>query len=142
MKLMDWNIESMNNWFVGGGQVGWRDSHHGIASVSELVQRVANVIKSVDPDVLTLQEGPSDPREMALFINDFLLDANGHPLFDAFGGLDGGAQKVYTFVKKQGAFRKILGLLMTTSLSVYSTNGWLMWMAMLTLSPTSSLEIR
>lgn len=105
MKLMDWNIEWMNNWFVGGGQVGWRDSHHGIASVSELVHRVANVIKSVNPDVLTLQEGPSDPREMALFINDFLLDAKGHPLFDAFGGLDGGAQKVYTFVKKQGAFR-------------------------------------
>jgi len=81
---------------VGNGQVAWRQSHSGIDNVAALAQRVANVITSIDPDVLTLQEGPSDPREMDLFVNDFLSDANGQVLFDEFGGLDGGAQKVYT----------------------------------------------
>lgn len=102
MRLMDWNIEWMNNWFVGNGLVAWRQSHSGIADVTALAQRVANVITSIDPDVLTLQEGPSDPREMDLFMGDFLSDANGQ-LFHAFGGLDGGAQKVYTLVKRGGA---------------------------------------
>lgn len=101
MRLMDWNIEWMNNWFVGGGQVAWRQSHTGIADVRALAQRVANVITAVDPDVLTLQEGPSDTEEMSLFLGDFLSDATG-PLYSAFGGLDGGAQKIYTLVKRNG----------------------------------------
>ncbi len=103
MRLMDWNIEWMNNWFVGNGQVAWRQQHSGIASVAGLARRVANVITAIDPDVLTLQEGPSDPREMDLFVNGFLSDASGQPLFDAFGELDGGAQKIYALVKRGGA---------------------------------------
>ena len=105
MQLMDWNIEWMNNWFLGNGQVAWRQSHSGITNVADLAQRVVNVITAIDPDVLTLQEGPSDPREMDLFINDFLSDSNGQPLFDPFGGIDGGAQKIYTLVKRGGAFQ-------------------------------------
>jgi len=103
--MLDWNIEWMNNWFVGGNQAAWRNSNTGIANVQALAQRLANVIRGLDPDVLTIQEGPSDPREMQLFINDFLTDASGQPLFDPFGGLDGGAQKTYTLVKRNGHFR-------------------------------------
>ena len=102
MKLMNWNIEWMNNWFVGNGQVAWRAEHTGIADVAALAQRVANVITTIDPDVLTLQEGPSDPREMALFINDFLTNQGGQPLYDQFGGIDGKAQKIYILVKRAG----------------------------------------
>ncbi len=105
MRLMTWNIEWMNNWFVGGGQVAWRGFHSGIANVNALARRVANVITAIDPDVLTIQEGPSDPREMNLFMTDFLTDAGGQPVFDMFGGLDGRAQKVYALVKRGGNFR-------------------------------------
>ena len=105
MRLMDWNIEWMNNWFVGNGQVAWHNYNSGIANVRALAGRVANVITAVDPDVLTIQEGPSDPREMELFIADCLSGADGQPLFDAFGGLDGGSQKVYTLVKRGGELR-------------------------------------
>ncbi|MEE9189258.1 MAG: endonuclease [Candidatus Neomarinimicrobiota bacterium] len=105
MQFMDWNIEWMNKWFVGGGQVAWRQSHSGIANVADLAQRVANVITAIDPDVLTLQEGPSDPNEMGLFINDFLLGSNGQPLFDQLGGIDGSAQKIYTLIKRGGLFQ-------------------------------------
>jgi endonuclease/exonuclease/phosphatase family metal-dependent hydrolase len=104
MKIMNWNIEWMNNWFIGGGAVEWRDTHAGIASVAALARRVANVIRAVDPDVLTLQEGPSDPQEMGLFVDGFLANGNGQRLFDIFGGLDGGAQKTYMLVKRAGDF--------------------------------------
>ena len=123
MKLMDWNIEWMNNWFVGNGQVALRSSHSGIADVRALAQRVVNVITAIDPDVLTLQEGPSDPREMALFVNDFLPDTNGQPLFDAFGGLDGRAQKVYTLVKRAGEFRNAR-LATDNATDSFSMSGW------------------
>ena len=105
MKIMNWNIEWMNNWFIGGGEVDWRDNYKGIANVKALAQRVANVIVDVSPDVLTLQEGPSDPREMNLFLSTFLTDNNGQLIYDTFGGLDGGAQKIYTLVKREGEYR-------------------------------------
>jgi endonuclease/exonuclease/phosphatase family metal-dependent hydrolase len=102
---MDWNIEWMNDWFVGGGDVAWRQSNSGIANVRALAQRVANVIRAIDPDVLTIQEGPSDPREMDLFVTDFLSQQNGQPMFDIFGGLDGRSQKVYALVKRGGEYQ-------------------------------------
>jgi hypothetical protein len=107
MRLMDWNIEWMNNWFIGNGQVQWHNFHTGIANVRALADRVAGVITAIDPDVLTLQEGPSDPREMDLFITNCLSDVNGQPLYDIFGGLDGGAQKVYTLIKCGGGLTNI-----------------------------------
>ena len=105
MRLMNWNIEWMNNWFVGNGQIAWRQAHTGIADVQALAQRVANVILAIDPDVLTIQEGPSDPREMELFVNGFLVNQNGQRLFEVFGGLDGGSQKIYALVKNGGNFQ-------------------------------------
>ena len=107
MRLMDWNIEWMNNWFVGNRRLAWRESHRGIADIEALAERVADVITSVDPDVLTIQEGPSDPREMNLFVDDFLSDANGQPRFEVLGGLDGRAQKNYTLAKLGGAFSNL-----------------------------------
>ena len=105
MRIMNWNIQWMNNWFVGRSRVAWRESHNGILSVADLAQRVANIILTIDPDVLTIQEGPSDPREMNLFIRDFLSDESGQNLYESFGGLDGGAQKVYMLVKRDGGFQ-------------------------------------
>ncbi len=106
MRLLDWNIEWMNNWFVGGGAVAFRQNHPstGIVSVDDLCKRVAGVVKNINPDVLTVQEGPSDIREMELFVRTYLLDAQGNDLFDIFGGIDGGSQKVYILVKKGGKF--------------------------------------
>jgi hypothetical protein len=36
MRVVDWNIEWMNNWFVGGNQVAWRSTHDGISNVQAL----------------------------------------------------------------------------------------------------------
>ena len=106
MRIVNWNIEWMNDWFVGGGSVAFRQDNprKGITDVVALCTRVASVVKGLDPDVLTIQEGPSDIREMILFVDTFLADNLGESLFDIFIGMDGGAQKIYAFVKKGGEF--------------------------------------
>lgn len=106
MRILNWNIEWMNDWFVGGNAVAFRDSYErtGITDVAALCQRVAGVIKALEPDAVTIQEGPSDIREMLLFTDNYLTDSTGQPLFDVFGGIDGRAQKIYTLVRRDGEF--------------------------------------
>ena len=50
MRLVNWNIEWMNNWFVGGNQVKLRiaDPPKGVTDLDNLCKRVANVIKNLD----------------------------------------------------------------------------------------------
>jgi hypothetical protein len=113
MRVANWNIEWMNNWFVGGDDVEFRESYaprgkpgDAIADVDSLCRRVASVILSLDPDALCVQEGPSDIREMELFISTYLQDDGGSTLYRAFGGHvpgGGGAQKNYILVKNGGA---------------------------------------
>lgn len=106
MRLVNFNTEWMNDWFVGGNTVAFRqkNSVKGIDNVDELAKRVADLILDTDPDVLTVEEGPSDKREMQLFVSTYLSN-HGAALFDVFGGIDGGAQKIYALVKKNGALR-------------------------------------
>ena len=93
MRILNWNIEWMNDWFVGGGDVAFRQDNprRGITDVADLSSRVASVVTSLDPDILTIEEGPSDIREMVLFVESFLVDGQGNALFEVFGGIDGGA---------------------------------------------------
>jgi hypothetical protein len=107
MKIVNWNIEWMNDWFVGYGSVAFRQDNpsRGISDVADLCSRVASVVKNLDPDVLTIEEGPSDIREMELFVETYLTDESGNVLFDIFGGIDGRSQKLYALVKKGGDFK-------------------------------------
>ena len=104
MRIVNWNIEWMNDWFIGGGSVAFRQSNpqKGITDVADLCRRVTSVVNNLDPDLLTIEEGPSDIREMELFVQTYLTDGQGNPLFDVYGGIDGGSQKIYTLVKKGG----------------------------------------
>jgi endonuclease/exonuclease/phosphatase family metal-dependent hydrolase len=107
MRIVNWNIEWMNNWFVGRGEVAFRTDNprQGITDVADLCRRVAGVVNTLDPDVLTIEEGPSDIREMELFTRTYLADGNGNSLFNVFGGIDGLCQKIYTLVKKGGELK-------------------------------------
>lgn len=101
MRIVNWNIEWMNDWFVGQGAIAFRTDNpgRGITNVANLCQRVASVIVALDPDVLLVEEGPSDWDEMALFVQQFLGNN-----YSVHGGLDGGAQKIYALVKNNGQF--------------------------------------
>ncbi|GAB4568256.1 MAG: endonuclease/exonuclease/phosphatase family protein [Anaerolineae bacterium] len=112
MKIATWNIEWMNNWFVGHGQVAFRERYEprgrpddAIDDVDDLCTRVAQVIRALDADVLCIQEGPSDIREMQLFVSTYLADAFGQSEYDVWGGIDGGAQKIYILTRRDGALQ-------------------------------------
>ena len=78
MRLMNWNIEHMNSWWESGGlQPAMRSSVQGsdffpaITDVPALAVRVGAVIKAVDPDIATIQEGAGGP-EMKDFFDRFV----------------------------------------------------------------------
>lgn len=102
MKIVNWNIEWMNRWFSGNNTPDWGSASLSADDARTVAQRVANVIKSLDPDVLCLQEGPSALAEMRLFLTDFLAGDSGAPLYNALMGSDGGAQKLYVLSKVDG----------------------------------------
>lgn len=101
MKIVNWNIEWMNDWFVpiSAGPPAWRVDNpgRGISNVAALAERVAQVIRALRADVLTIQEGPSRLGEMQLFVDD-LLDSG----FEIIGPSGRGAQRLYTLVRKDG----------------------------------------
>ncbi len=102
MKLVNWNIEWMNDWFVpiSAGAPAWRDANpgRGIADVAALAARVARVIAALRPDLLAVQEGPSRAGEMQLFVDDH-LDGG----FEVIGPSGSGSQRLYMLVRKGGA---------------------------------------
>lgn len=101
MKIMNWNIEWMNDWFtpISAGPPGWRTDNpaRGITDVGSLAERVARVIAAAAPDVLTVQEGPSRAGEMQLFVDEHLGGA-----FDVLGPSGRGTQRLYVLVRKGG----------------------------------------
>ena len=95
MRLVDWNIEHMNSWFVANNDPNspaLRQSSTGrggrIDDVPALAQRCANVLQALDPDVINIQES-AGADEVALFLQQFMPTAN----WTVIEG-SGGAQKL------------------------------------------------
>ena len=101
MRILNWNIEWMNNWFSGNRNPRWGSKALSISDARTVAQKVANVIRSISPDILCLQEGPSSIQEMQLFIDEFLSNS-GAAIYEALIGTDGGAQKLYVLSKTDG----------------------------------------
>lgn len=98
---MNWNIEWMNRWFESDGRtVAFKPSSEvgGVNNLQGLATRAATVIQSLTPDVLLLQEGPSQRAELRLFVDNF-LDGD----FEILGPAGKGQQKLYALIKKGGA---------------------------------------
>lgn len=102
MKIVNWNIEWMNNWFSGNRDPQWGSGSLSADEARICARRAANIINSLAPDLLCIQEGPSASEEMALFLGDFLSGAGGAPAYEALIGIDGGAQKLYALRRLDG----------------------------------------
>lgn len=112
MKIVNWNLEWMNDWFSGRSAPKWGRINEGASRSSRrrmypsearaCAAKAARVINTLQPDLLCLQEGPSAEAEMALFVQDFLSDANG-PLYEFMIGADGRSQKLYVLRRIDGA---------------------------------------
>ncbi len=101
MKIANWNIEWMNHWFTGDaeGPPRFRDADQipGVTDIDGLARRVANVIRGLDADVVTVQEGPSRKSEMALFVTEYLGGD-----YDVLGPTGERQQRLYALVRKGG----------------------------------------
>ena len=87
MRVVNWNIEHMNSWFVPSKDKNWpslrqdypAEHHFGggkIGNVPALAERAGNVLRALDPDLICIQEGAGG-REVALFLSQFLPIPNG-----------------------------------------------------------------
>lgn len=93
MRLMNWNIEHMNSWWEGGtadppimrNTFAGNNFSPAISDVPGLATRVGAVIDAVDPDVLTIQEGPGLP-EINDFLNRFVTSGGWQVLRGSGGG--------------------------------------------------------
>ena len=101
------NVEWMNDWFTADADptvafkpTFTRDGH--TSTTAEVSTRTSGLIRALDADVLAIEEGPSRPAELALFIKDFLSDANGQPLYEFFLS-DSGAQQKLGLLYKTGS---------------------------------------
>lgn len=101
MKIMNWNLEWMNNWFSGNENPRWGSRSLTADDARVCAAKAAAVINDIHPDLLCLQEGPSAMAEMDLFLADFLSN-NGVPQYEAIIGADGGAQKLYVLRRIDG----------------------------------------
>ena len=101
MRLMNWNIEHMNSWWTSDNPPVMRASYAGggiapaISDVTDLANRVANVIRAVDPDVITIQEGAGQP-ELEQFFNG-IVDTSGNQVWTIHSG--GSAQALAVAVR-------------------------------------------
>lgn len=101
VKLLNWNIEWMNNWFVpiSEGAPAWRAADPALTAEGSpsAAARAAQVINALAPDAIAIQEGPSRDGEMRLFVDAFLSGA-----WDIIGPSGIGAQKLYLLVRRGG----------------------------------------
>jgi endonuclease/exonuclease/phosphatase family metal-dependent hydrolase len=97
LQICAQNVEWMNDWFEPGSgpaafkQTFKRDGH--TSNTNDTATRTSALIKSLDADVLGIEEAPSRKEELQLFIDTYLSE-NGQPIYEAFLGDTGGAQKI------------------------------------------------
>lgn len=96
IKMVSFNMEWMNDWFTSDAEPAaflssfTRDGH--TSDTDETAGRAADTIREINPDILAVQEGPSRPEEMALFIKKYLSDG-GTPIYQFILNDSGRSQK-------------------------------------------------
>jgi endonuclease/exonuclease/phosphatase family metal-dependent hydrolase len=102
VKVTNLNAEWMNDWFTADADpvafkpTFTRDGQHNHTDTT--ARRLADLIRAVDPDILAVQEAPSRPAELALFVDRYLSDA-GTSRYQFLMGDSGGAQKLALLYK-------------------------------------------
>lgn len=101
VKLLNWNIEWMNTWFVpiSEGGPAWRAADPALTAegTPSAAARAAGVIEALTPDAIAIQEGPSRAGELRLFVDAFLSAE-----WDILGPSGIGAQKLYVLIRRSG----------------------------------------
>src|SRR5262249_56821200 len=102
IRVASANLEWMNDWFTSDADaVAFKPTFVRDGQTNDTAQpagRAARLIRAIDPDILAVEEAPSRPVELGLFIQTYLADA-GTPRYQFFLGDSGAAQKLALLYK-------------------------------------------
>jgi predicted extracellular nuclease len=106
MRITTFNVEWMNDFFYPD-EPRLKMSHKkgkytgpGIKHVPALCSRIQGTIREINPDILGVVEGPRLPSQMEKFIQEYLSDESGNPIYDVCASPSGRAQRPYLLVKR------------------------------------------
>jgi endonuclease/exonuclease/phosphatase family metal-dependent hydrolase len=90
LKIATWNAEWMSYMFRGNQSIFYQKNlEKDIPDVDTWAKRKSNYIKSLDPDILGIQEGPKTKDQMNAFVKKYLSDSSGNPLYSVNRNEDG-----------------------------------------------------
>ena len=113
LKIATWNAEWMAYMFSGSqNNFLKKNSKEKIPDVDAWAKRKADYIKSINPDILGIQEGPKTEDQMNSFVQKYLSDSEGNPFYDVYRNADGPVPKsiydrqyLYLLVKRKHNFQ-------------------------------------
>jgi len=71
-----------------------------IKDVPGLCSRIQWTIREVDPDILGVVEAPKLPQQMEKFVQEYLSDQSGNPIYDVVASPSECTQRPYLLVKR------------------------------------------
>ena len=96
-RVMQFNIEWMDYFYESDTKFHKKNEKADIHNVDALCTNIASSIKTLDPDVLFVEEGPSSKERMELFVKTYLGND-----YIVLGGMERLTQQLYLLVKKNG----------------------------------------
>src|SRR5262245_61978583 len=103
IRIASANLEWMNYWFTNDSDpVAFKTtfSQDGKTNnTAKTAKAASDMIRAIDPDILGVEEAPSRDGELALFIQTYLSDNSGNPIYNFFLSDSGGQQRVALLYK-------------------------------------------
>ena len=132
IRYCSWNIEWMDYFFKDDATFHTTNPNADIGDVDLLCKNIGAAVAEMDPDVLTILEGPGNLTRMQLFQKTYLGD-----VFQCFGfvllfkvlfvtnsrsGINGGSQRIYILVRNDSKVKNP---------EVYVEVGFMLWLQIL-----------
>ena len=128
LRITTFNIEWMNDLFYPN-EPRLKASHKqgeytgpAIKDVPALCSRIQETIREIDPDILGVVEGPKLPSQMEKFVQEYLKDQSGNPIYDVIASPSERNQRQYLLVKRGAA--TAVGTLYDESRYANMTKSW------------------
>jgi endonuclease/exonuclease/phosphatase family metal-dependent hydrolase len=106
LRITTFNVEWMNDFFYPD-EPRFKTSHRqgnytgpAIKDVPALCSRIQGTIREVDPDILGIVEGPKLPSQMEKFVQEYLKDQSGNPIYEVVASPSERTQRQYLLVKR------------------------------------------
>lgn len=106
LRITTFNVEWMNDFFypdeprLKASHKKGRYTGPEIKDVPALCSRIQGTIREIDPDILGIVEGPKLPSQMEKFVQKYLSDQSGNPMYDVVASPSERTQRQYLLIKR------------------------------------------